>query len=114
LFLTESTAEKIFGRSSALGQTVRFENLGSYTVGGIIQDPPLRTHLPVEAMISVNAAKILEKDGAINDISQNWEHFKSSAVYARLKSEDNINQLTITLQTYNRKLDKRNLLLLAQ
>jgi len=96
---------KIFGSA---------ENLGSYTVGGIIQDPPLRTHLPVEAMISVNAAKILEKDGAINDISQNWEHFKSSAVYARLKLEDNINQLNITLQTYNRKLDKSNLQFLAQ
>ncbi len=114
LFLTESTAEKIFGRTSALGQTVRFENLGSYTVGGIIQDPPLRTHLPVEAMLSVNAAKMLEKEGAISDISLNWEHFKSSAVYARLKSEDNLSQLNTTLQNYNRKLDKSNLKFLAQ
>ncbi|AHM62611.1 hypothetical protein D770_21820 [Flammeovirgaceae bacterium 311] len=114
LFLTESTAEKIFGNASALGQTVRFENLGSYTVGGIIQDPPLRTHLPVEAMISVNAAKMLEKEGAISDISQNWEHFKSSAVYARLKSEDNLSQLNTTLQNYNRKLDKSNLQFLTQ
>ncbi len=114
LFLTESTAEKIFGRTSALGQTVRFENLGSYTVGGIIQDPPLRTHLPIEAMLSINAAQMLEKEGAINDISQNWEHFKSSAVYARLKSEDNLSQLNTTLQNYNRKLDKSNLQFLAQ
>jgi putative ABC transport system permease protein len=114
IFLTESTAEKIFGRSSALGQTVLFENLGSYTVGGIIQDPPLRTHLPVEAMLSVNAAKMLEKEGAISDISQNWEHFKSSAVYARLKSVDNLSQLNITLQTYNRNLDSSNLQFLAQ
>ncbi len=114
LFLTESTAEKIFGRSSALGQTVRFENLGSYTVGGIIQDPPLRTHLPVEAMLSINAAKMLEKEGAITDISQNWEQFKSSAVYARLKSEDNLSQLNSTLQNYNRKLENSNLQFMAQ
>jgi len=38
LFLTEQTAKKIFGNTNALGQTVQFENLGSYTVGGIIQD----------------------------------------------------------------------------
>lgn len=114
LFLTESTAEKIFGNLNPLGQTVQFENLGSYTVEGIIKDPPLRTHLPVEAMISVNAATMLEKEGAINDISQNWEHFKSAAVYARLKSEDNLNQLNTTLQNYNRKLNESNLQFLAQ
>ncbi len=114
VFLTESTAAKIFGSASALGKTVRFENLGSYTVGGIIQDPPLRTHLPIEAMISVNAAEMLEKEGAISDISQNWEHFKSSAVYARLKSEDNVEQLNTTLENYNRKLDKSSLQFLAQ
>lgn len=114
LFLTESTAEKIFGNANALGQTVRFENLGSYTVGGIIQDPPLRTHLPIEAMISINSAEMLEKEGAISDISQNWEHFKSSAIYARLKSEDNLKQLNTTLQNYNRKLENSNLQFLAQ
>ena len=61
LFLTESTAEKIFGKANALGQTVQFENLGSYTIGGIIQDPPLETHLPIEAMLSIQTAELLEK-----------------------------------------------------
>jgi len=114
LFLTESTAEKIFGNANALGQTVRFENLGSYTVGGIIQDPPLRTHLPIEAMISISSAETLEKEGAINDISQHWDQFKSSAIYSRLKSEDDLEQLNTKLQGYNRKLDKSSLQFVAQ
>ena len=114
LFLTEKTAKKIFGNANALGRTVQFENLGSYTVGGIIQDPPLETHLPIEAMLSINSAEILEKKGVISDISQNWEDFKSSAIYARLKSEDDLRQLNATLQNYNRKLDKSNLQFLAQ
>lgn len=33
LFLTEKTAEKIFGSTNVLGHTVQFENLGYYTVG---------------------------------------------------------------------------------
>lgn len=114
LFLTEGTAKKIFGKANAVGQTVQFENLGAYTVGGIIQDPPLETHLPIEAMLSMNAAELLEKKGAINNISQNWNDYKSSAIYARLKSEENIKQLNTTLQNYNRKLDKSNLQFLAQ
>ncbi|MCX2738850.1 ABC transporter permease [Pontibacter anaerobius] len=114
LFLTERTAEKIFGNANALGQTVQFENLGSYTVEGIIQDPPLETHLPIEAMLSINAAEMLEKKGTISNISQNWGDFKSSAIYARLKSEDNLKQLNTTLQNYNRNLDKSNLQFLAQ
>lgn len=114
LFLTESTAEKIFGNANALGQTVQFENLGSYTVEGIIQDPPLETHLLIEAMLSINSAEMLEKKGVISNISQNWGDFKSSAIYARLKSEDNLKQLNTTLQNYNRKLDKSNLQFLAQ
>ncbi len=114
LFLTERTAKKIFGNTNALGQTVQFENLGSYTVEGIIQDPPLETHLPIEAMLSINAAELLEKKGAINNISQNWNDYKSSAIYARLKSEENIKQLNTTLQNYKRKLDKSNLQFVAQ
>jgi putative ABC transport system permease protein len=114
IFLTEKTAKKIFGNTNALGQTVQFEKLGSYTVEGIIQDPPLGTHLPIEAMLSFNSAEMLEKKGAISNISQNWGDFKSSAIYARLKSEDNLKQLSTTLQNYDRKLDKSNLQFLAQ
>ncbi|MER2999259.1 ABC transporter permease [Pontibacter populi] len=114
LFLTEKTAQKIFGNTNALGQTVQFENLGFYTVKGIIQDPPLETHLPIEAMLSINAAEMLEKKGAISNISQNWGDFNSAAIYARLKSEDDLKQLNTTLQNYNRKLDKSNLQFLAQ
>ncbi|MBC5994990.1 ABC transporter permease [Pontibacter cellulosilyticus] len=114
LFITEKTAEKIFGNANPLGMTVRFEKLGSYTVGGIIQNPPLETHLPIEAMLSIDAAEMLEKNGAISSISQNWGDFKSSAIYARLKSEDHLKQLNITLQNYNQKLEKSNLQFLAQ
>ncbi|MES2650063.1 MAG: ABC transporter permease [Bacteroidota bacterium] len=114
VFLTEETAKKIFGNSNTLGQTVHFENLGSYTVGGIIQDPPLETHLPIEAMLSISSAEMLEKKGAISSISQDWGDFRSTAIYARLKSADNLKQLNTTLQNYNRKLDGSNLQFLAQ
>ncbi|GAB3827421.1 ABC transporter permease [Pontibacter rugosus] len=114
LFLTEKTAEKIFGTANALGKTIQLEKLGAYTVGGIIQDPPLETHLPIEAMLAMSAAEVLEKKGALPTSAQNWGDFKSTAIYARLKSEDNLTPLNTTLQNYNQKLDKSTLQFLAQ
>ncbi|WP_461102756.1 permease prefix domain 2-containing transporter [Spirosoma koreense] len=114
IFLTQKTAEKLFGSANVLGNTVQVENLGYYTVGGIIQDPPLATHLPIEAMLSIRAAELLEKKGAIPGNSQDWGGFKSSAIYARLESDGNLEQLNATLQNYTRKLDKSNLQFLAQ
>ncbi|GAB3277292.1 ABC transporter permease [Larkinella harenae] len=114
LFLTQKTAQKLFGSTHVLGHTVQVEKLGSFTVGGIIQDPPLETHLPIEAMVSIRSAEMLEKKGVISGISQDWGSFKSSAIYARLKSDGNLEQLHATLQHYNRKLDKSNLQFSAQ
>lgn len=114
ILLTEKAAKKIFGNANALGQTIQFENLGSFSIEGIIQDPPLETHLPIEAMLSIHAAEMLEKNGAISNISQNWGDFKSSAIYARLKSEDDLKQLNTSLQNYNRKLHNSNLQFFAQ
>lgn len=114
ILLTEKTAHKIFGNTNVLGKTVQFENIGTYTVEGIIQDPPLETHLPIEAMASNHAADMLEKKGTLRSITHSWEDFKSSAIYARLKSEDNLKELNATLQNYQQKLDKSALQFLAQ
>ncbi|WP_373056293.1 FtsX-like permease family protein [Zunongwangia sp. H14] len=113
-FITEKTAKKIFGETNPFGQTVQFENLGTYTVEGIIQDPPLETHLPIEVMLSINSAEILEKQGAISDISHNWGEYKNSAIYALLRSDDDLKVLNNMLQNYHRKLNKSNLQFAAQ
>ncbi|GAB3511159.1 ABC transporter permease [Spirosoma knui] len=114
LFLTQKTAQKLFGNTNAVGQTVQFEKLGYYTVGGIIQDPPLATHLPIEAILSIRSAELLEKKGAIPSSSQDWGGFKSSAIYARLQSAGHVEQLNATLQHYTRTLAKSRLQFLAQ
>lgn len=114
VFLAEATARKVFGDSNALGQTILIENLGTYTVEGIIQDPPLETHLPIEALLSINSASLLEKEGTLSDISQDWGEFKNTAIYAKLRSDDQLAQLNATLQNYNRELEQSHLNFSAQ
>jgi putative ABC transport system permease protein len=114
IFLTEQTAKKIFGRINVIGQTVQFENLGTYIVEGIIEDPALQTHLPIEAMCSMAAAQTLEKNAVLNTSSQNWNDYKSSALYVRLNNKGNLNLLNSTLKSYSRKIDKTTLEFEAQ
>ncbi len=37
IFLSEKTAQRIFGEKNPLGKTVQFENLGLFTIAGIIR-----------------------------------------------------------------------------
>jgi putative ABC transport system permease protein len=114
IFISEKTAKKIFGKKSPLGQIVKFENIGEFTVTGVLATPPLKTHLHIEAMLSLNAAIGLEKKGVINSLSQNWNEYKNSAVYAKLNSENQVVQLKQTLQSYSRKFENVKLQFTAQ
>ncbi len=114
IFLTEQTAKKIFGKTNVIGQTVQFENIGTYSVEGIIEDPVLQTHLPIEAMFSMGVAKKLEKNGTLKNSSQSWNEYKNSALYVRLNSKDKLNLLNNSLKNYTRKIDKSVLEFVAQ
>jgi putative ABC transport system permease protein len=106
IFLTEQTAKKIFGIINVIGQTVQFEDIGTFSVQGIIEDPVLQTHLPIEAMFSKKVAQTLEKNGSLKNSSQTWNEYKSSALYIRLNSENDLRQLNNTLKNYTRKIDR--------
>ncbi len=103
IFLSAATAKKIFGNTNVIGQTVEFENIGIFSVEGIIADPDLQTHLPVEAMCSLLAMPVLEKKSIISNSSQSWDDDRQFALYARLNAENNIGLLNETLKKYSRK-----------
>lgn len=52
LVLTRSGAEKLFGALDPVGQTVNWNNTGSYVVRAVIEDPYLPTHIHFEALAS--------------------------------------------------------------
>jgi putative ABC transport system permease protein len=81
VLLAEKTAQRIFGNKNPVGQTIVLEDVGTFTVAGLIQTPPLATHLPVEVMLSLSVLEGLEKKGTIANASQNWQEYKNTAVY---------------------------------
>ncbi len=114
IFITEKIAKKIFGKTDVVGQTVLFDNIGRYSIAGIIKDPVLQTHLPIEVICSLAAAETLEKKLVIDNLSQNWNDYKHTAVYARLNAEKNIPLFNTALKNYSRKTGETNLEFEAQ
>ncbi len=114
IFVTETTAKKVFGKTDVIGQTVLFDNIGSYSIAGIIKDPVMQTHLQIEVIFSLAAAEALEKKSQIENLSQNWNDYKHTAVYARLNAEKNIPLLNAALKNYSRKIGETKLVFEAQ
>lgn len=52
--LTESVAKKFFGNESALNKTFLYNDKFTITVGGIVKDFPVNTHLAATMMLSLN------------------------------------------------------------
>ena len=47
LVLTASIAESLFGEENPIGQEVLFENFKTFVITGVVQDPPMQSHLQI-------------------------------------------------------------------
>jgi putative ABC transport system permease protein len=65
--LSESTAEKYFGKSDPIGRTIRYNRTIDFTVTGIMKDIPGHTHLQFDMMIPMSAAKTLFRKDYMED-----------------------------------------------
>jgi putative ABC transport system permease protein len=77
--LTESTAEKFFGRESALGKTFKYNNDFTITVGGIIRDFPANTHLGASMLVTFHKDEKFLKDGF-----DGWTYVNGTSAYVVL------------------------------
>ncbi len=50
--LTESTARKYFGDSDPTGEIIKYDNRIDLTVSGILEDPPVHSHLDFDLLVS--------------------------------------------------------------
>lgn len=60
IVLTESASKKLFGKENPMGKPIRMEvwagqnNMTSGIITGIIEDPPLNSHMRFEVLVSLN------------------------------------------------------------
>lgn len=74
LVLTTSLAQKYFGEENPLGQVIKMNNNASFTVTGVVEDPPPNSHFSFEALASFTT--LLKMNG-----EEAYAHWGSLSLY---------------------------------
>ncbi|MEP1033350.1 ABC transporter permease [Ekhidna sp.] len=98
--LSHDLANKLFPDQSAIGQTVDFEDHGSYQVTGVLNKVTSNTHLEFEALGSFSTIPILVEKEVFSDSYDSWRNIWDNYNYLvlnsssdRAKTERIINEL---------------------
>lgn len=94
IVLNEETATKYFGGTNPLGKLVTLEDYGHFEVTGVLKNPPGKSHIDFECLVSMASLPLLEKSGKIPFISDSWNNGTSSYTYVSLRPGTNQRQLT--------------------
>jgi putative ABC transport system permease protein len=118
IVLTESAVEKFYPGVAVLGETVGYGELGTFTITGVIPNPPVRSHISFDYLVSyasVDAMNAKERE----KISIYGEgHISKGLVYVLL--ENGIAQskfddaLAAQAVKYNDRSEVHNFLFLSQ
>jgi putative ABC transport system permease protein len=65
--LSESAAERYFGKSDPIGKSIRYNRAIDFTITGIMKDIPGNTHLQFDMMVSMSTAKSLFREDYLED-----------------------------------------------
>lgn len=101
--LTEDAAQKLFGQSDPVGETLTLRHSGTFIVAGIIRKPASRTHLKFEAILSdKSAAFVREKSRE----SGNSVDFRNTSLYVLTRFPGNLASLNTVLEKISIQADR--------
>ncbi|MEO9485586.1 MAG: ABC transporter permease [Ekhidna sp.] len=86
--LSYELASKLFPNQSPLGQTVDFEDHGSYKVTGVLAEVKDNTHITFEALGSLSTVPVLAEKGVFSDSYDSWTNIWDNYNYLVLNSKD--------------------------
>lgn len=93
--LTQSMANKYFGKANPIGQVIRLDNEYDLTVTGLIKDQPANTHLPFLFLASFQT---LWKE--LNPPASHFWNISGGSTYIVLPEHYNVNQLRNSLPAF--------------
>lgn len=93
LVITQQTAERIFGNTEPLGQTLTVSGYGDYTVTGVLKEFISKTHFEFQILGSLTALPALEQAGVISSTVDDWNNYYGSYLYFKLKEGKSIKEV---------------------
>ena len=98
LVLTPETAERIFGKTEPLGQTLTISGYGEFVVTGVLKKTENKTHFDFQVLGSTKALPAFEKGGVISPTLEDWNNYYASYVYFKLKEGKSLAEVEIALK----------------
>ncbi len=83
IILSEKTAHKFFGNADPMNKTLNFEDLGDFTVTGVLRDSDQKSHFKFNALVSfATIPSLLNKKALYRNRDLNsWESFREYHTY---------------------------------
>lgn len=103
MVLTKELSEKLFPHGNAVGKTVNIDGMGLFTVTGILNKFPGKTHLEFEALASFSTIPLLEKTNNVTATLNNWNNYYTNYSYIRLKPGVKTSQVEAALAAIEKK-----------
>ena len=88
IVISEETALKFFGNDDPMNKTLTFENLGDFTVTGVLEDLEKKSHFQFDALFSFATVSSLEKSGVLDTDMNSWSSFDRYYTYVLLRNKD--------------------------
>jgi putative ABC transport system permease protein len=104
--LSKETAEKFFGNTNPVGQTIKFARLGDFQVTGVLDNPKGKSHIDFESYLSLSSVPSLEKSGKLTPAIEKWDAQIPAYTYLQLKDGANKKQLDKALSQVKSRLVK--------
>ena len=101
VIITEKLAQKIFGSSHVIGETLYFNNLGGYTITGIIKVNDFRkSHLNFDLVASSMALSSAEIQKTLGISLDDWEEINNTYTYVLIKGDRDVSNFSKDLNNY--------------
>ncbi|MEM6700066.1 MAG: ABC transporter permease, partial [Bacteroidota bacterium] len=99
IVLTEELAQKIFPDQNPVGQELEILELGNFTVTGILPDPPIRSHIYFDYLVSYSTILSLTKEQRANQGIFGFNNISKGLTYVLLDEKNKQPQLDEALAT---------------
>lgn len=107
--LNRATAERFFRDQNPVGQVLTIGNLGEFTITGVMEEPPVKSHFPYEMYVSMATVPSLEHSKKLSSSLNEWGYYDAAYTFTLLKAGTDQNMLekallpiaAQALQTFN-------------
>lgn len=108
IVINKATAEKFFGSDNAMGKIIEMDNGASFIVTGVMNTPPGKSHLTMDAYASYSTVTQMENNKLLSQKSSDWFAFNTAYTYILLKKNATVAALQSQLNFIAGNLNKAN------